>query len=327
MKLFSLYFSVYATAVCGQSVYEADWKSYKMKHNKIYSKGEDDVRNAIFLARDKQLKLHNSQGHSYQLEHNKFSDLSHEELTRYLGLNASLAPSARFLQSFNVQFENRALPTSLYYHNDTCMPPVKDQGGCGSCWAFAAVAPLEFAQCKNKTKSVVLLSEQQLVDCVQIAGSCTGGWYTDAWDYLIAAKGSAKQSFYPYTGVQGTCKYCPGCACMIGAKVFTYGYVPSNNATAMQIALQKYGPLAVAIAAVNPFFSYSSGVYTDTTCDKADLNHGVVVVGWGILSRVKYWIVRNSWGPGWGLKGYILIQRGVNKCKMELYPAYVVPAS
>lgn len=109
-----------------------------MKHNKIYSKGEDDVRNAIFLAKDKQLKLHNSQGHSYQLEHNKFSDLvkitnhylycernycsgnylkfytqSHEELTRYLGLNASLAPSARFLQSFNVEFENRALPTSV----------------------------------------------------------------------------------------------------------------------------------------------------------------------------------------------------------------------
>lgn len=71
---------------------------------------------------------------------------------------------------------------------------------------------------------------------------------------------------------------------------------------------------------------YRSGVYTDKNCDKASINHGVVVVGWGTLNGINYWVVRNSWGATWGQKGYILMQRGVNKCMIETYPAYVIAA-
>jgi C1A family cysteine protease len=69
---------------------------------------------------------------------------------------------------------------------------------------------------------------------------------------------------------------------------------------------------------------YSSGVYTDVACDNVTINHGVVVVGWGSLSGIDYWIVRNSWGTSWGSAGYVLMQRGVNKCSIESYPAAII---
>ncbi|EFX61852.1 hypothetical protein DAPPUDRAFT_68588, partial [Daphnia pulex] len=194
---------------------------------------------------------------------------------------------------------------------------------CGSCWAFAAITPLEFARCK-KHGALRAISEQQLVDCEPYDYGCGGGWYTNAWYYLqYEAGGAAKRSLYPYTATDNTCAFSSS---MIGAKISSYGDLPSFDAAYMQSVLQDYGPISVAIAVTDSFFSYASGVYTDVECDdpNAYVNHAVVVVGWGTDNGIDYWIVRNSWGTKWGSAGYILMERGVNKCKIEKYPATIL---
>ncbi|EFX87402.1 hypothetical protein DAPPUDRAFT_312327 [Daphnia pulex] len=211
------------------------------------------------------------------------------------------------------------------YRTDNCMAAVKDQKKCGSCWAFAAVAPIEFNYCKKHKQTPIVLSEQQLVDCDLIDGGCTkGGWHTMAWKYIKLSGGITRQSLYPYTATRNVCPRWFWYS-VAGAQVFKFSYVPTQNAEQMQVALQKHGPLAVAIAVANSFFSYRDGVYDAADCDSVNVNHAVVVVGWGSGDGIDYWIVRNSWGTGWGLSGYVLIKRGVNKCQIESYPAYVVP--
>jgi len=197
-----------------------------------------------------------------------------------------------------------------------CLPAVKNQGSCGSCWAFTAITPLEFSRCKKNNKKV-LLSEQQLVDCHPRHKGCNGGWYTTAWSYL--GDGSNKLKKYgPYTAKQGECVFQKK---FIGARVKSYVKV-DKNPDAMMEALVEIGPLAVAIRVAGGFGSYKEGIFSSDSC-QGRINHGVVIVGYGTMSGVPYWIVRNSWGPGWGNGGYILMKKGVNMCEIETRPAAV----
>jgi len=298
---------------------EAAWENFQAHHpSGTKSHTNAAKRKGIFVKTHEMIQEHKkNKNAAYELEHNEFSVMDDEEKKRYTGAKAPSKTGSRFLIADHLDDSMRQLPTSLDYRTNVCLAAVKNQGSCGSCWAFTAIAPLEFAQC-NKTRTSVILSEQQLVDCDLKNNGCNGGWYTSAWSYLKG--GSAKQSTYSYTAVKGTCKFSTS---MIGSNVATYSYVASNSAPAMQSALVKYGPLSVAITVVNSFYSYKSGVYNDVACDNLSVNHGVVVVGWGNLSGMDYWIVRNSWGSGWGSSGYVLMQRGVNKCGIELYPAAV----
>ncbi|EFX87400.1 hypothetical protein DAPPUDRAFT_312328 [Daphnia pulex] len=330
MKLLFV-FLVIATVVTVIKGYSEDdhWKDFKKKHNKDYRASSDGGKNdktrkELFRARDKQIKKHNSEkAGTFRKEHNQFSDLWPLELRSYLGVNATAVPSLKFMRSVSVDLQSRAAPPASFdLRYDSCLPAIKNQGQCGSCWSFTSIAPLEFSKCK-KAKVTTVLSEQHLVDCDTTNGGCNGGWYVTAWTYLKKAGGSAKQTLYNYTAKKNTCRFTTA---MIAAKVSSFGYVQSNNATAMQLALQQYGPLAVAITVVPSFYSYASGVYDDNACDGQAVNHAVVLVGWGNLNGVDYWIVRNSWGTNWGLSGYFFMKRGVNKCGIETYPAFVVPA-
>ncbi|XP_057379758.1 uncharacterized protein LOC130702106 [Daphnia carinata] len=306
---------------------EEAWNDYKKKHGKNYrfpfdGGRQDRIRRALFQIRSAEINKHNSENSdTYRLEVNKFTDMAPIELDDFLGIKAGSVPRNHFVEANADNVESRQIPTSLDYRYNKCLPAIKNQGQCGSCWAFSAIAPLEFAKCK-KTGTAVVLSEQQLVDCDRSNGGCSGGWYVDAWNYTKRAGGSARKSSYDYTATVGTCKFS---SWMVGANVSSFGYVASKNEAAMQSALVKYGPLPVAMNVVPSLYSYASGVYSDTACDGPNVNHGVVVVGWGVLNGKKFWMVRNSWGTNWGLAGYFRIQRGVNKCNIETYPAYVVP--
>ncbi|EFX78293.1 hypothetical protein DAPPUDRAFT_305242 [Daphnia pulex] len=218
--------------------------------------------------------------------------------------------------------ETRQLPTSLDYRTHACLAAVKNQGQCGNGWAYSAIGSLEFAWCK-KYGTPVVLSEQQLVDFDTYDYGCNGGWYINAWNYLKnVAGGSIQQSLYSYTAKKNTLKFASS---KTRANVGSYGNLPKLNAPNMQAALKTYGPISVAIAVTDSFANYASGVYTDTACGNV-VDHAVVVVGYGKLNVIDYWIVRNSWGTGWGQSGYGFIQRGVNLCHIEEHAAFVTAA-
>ncbi|XP_046458640.1 ervatamin-B-like [Daphnia pulex] len=329
---FSIHLIVFAMVVYlsnGNSDDDA-WNAYKFEYKKDYSSSsEDDIHKAIFLAHRQQINQHNSGASlSYRKELNRFSDMWPSEKSKYLGLKSSMAPSSQLMMKSihlgHLLGSQQALSVKFDYRSDICMAAVKDQGSCGSCWAFAAVAPIEFNYCKKHKQTPIVLSEQQLVDCDKIDGGCSGGWYTQTWKYIKITGGIVRDSKYPYTATQSSCPI-PFWFFLASARVFMISYIPANDAVTMQVALQKLGPLAVAFAVAESFYSYMDGVYDDTDCDNLDVNHAMVIVGWGNQNGLDYWIVRNSWGTGWGDSGYVLIQRGVNKCQIEFYAAFVLP--
>lgn len=293
-----------------------EWESFVSKNKKNYHEDEEEVRKEEFNKNMKDIIDHNDKGESsYTRCCNGFTDMSDEEKNAFNGgkpdektLRAQGNWTARGVQT-------RSVPSSLDLSQDNCMQEPKNQASCGSCWAFTAIAPLEYVKCKASGHRFKL-SEQQLVDCDLNNGGCNGGWYTSAWQHLM--NGSNKHSKYgAYTARRGRCVEK---AKFNGAIVKDYRSI-SPNQDAMKEALQD-GPLAVALRVVKDFYSYKSGVYSSTNCGGA-VNHAVVIVGYGRMSGTDYWIVRNSWGSRWGMEGHILIERGVNMCNIEQYAAAV----
>lgn len=207
---------------------------------------------------------------------------------------------------------SHALPTSYDARKYGLVNSVRDQGQCGSCWAFATVAVME-AGYKKAYGSLPALSEQQLVDCDPNDSGCGGGWPDRAFAYL-KTKSLMKRADYPYTAHKGTCKWSSSKGV---AKVKEIQSIRGNAANIMN-AVYTYGAVAVALDATK-FNSYSSGIMNGAGCSKRP-NHAVVVVGWGTSGSTPYWIVRNSWGFSWGESGYIRIVRGNDACGIEDYP-------
>ncbi|KAI9558058.1 hypothetical protein GHT06_014811 [Daphnia sinensis] len=312
---------------------EDAWNFYKFQFGKSHSPQEDAIRKQNFLARDRVIEKHNRENKEWQMAHNKFSDMSDEEKQSILGAKPTVRRE-RSVASDSHPVMDRQLPASIDYRTDKCMQPVKDQGNCGSCWAFATIVPIEFNACK-KNGTAIAFSEQMLVDCDTYDGGCNGGMYTNAWKYISEKGGVMKSSAYAYTsgttGLAGTsCKYS---STAVAAKVTAFGWtMPYPNATVSMNYLQSDGPLPSAIKILSSIYNYASGVYSDPACivaDEYDVDHAIVIVGYGTTTATSttpatpYWIVRNSWGTGWGQSGYFLIKRGVNMCNIESWTAYV----
>lgn len=179
----------------------------------------------------------------------------------------------------------------------------------GCCWAFSAVAATEGIN-QHKTGNLIPLSEQQLVDC-DTAGDdygCEGGLMDSAFQFIESNKGLSTEANYPYQGIDGNCK--TQNATSQAASITGHEDVPKNDENALLQAVVNQ-PISIAIDASGSAFQfYSSGVFTGT-CG-TNLDHGVAVVGYGTSSDgTKYWVVKNSWGTGWGESGYIRMQRDV----------------
>ena len=187
--------------------------------------------------------------------------------------------------------------------------PVEDQKNCGSCWAFATAAAFE-GNYELNHGMVVHVSEQQILDC-DTKYSCLGGWW--AFDYIKSGGGLTSAASYPYTAIQGMC--------LVKPKLYRediWGFVANNGSIPtvdeIKAALCSHGPIVVAVRATDAFLSYVGGVFNehDPQCkrDGKCVNHAITIVGWD--ESKKAWIIKNSWGDLWGIRGYMYISYDTN---------------
>ena len=284
---------------------DQEFMKYVSEFGKSYgTKEEFEFRSAQFKNNIGAIMMHNSMnGVTYQLGLNEFADYTQEEFKNLLGVK----PQPRMLRQEVEIVDEEVVGEDLYvdWREHNAVNAVKNQGSCGSCWAFSTIGALEGAVA-IQTGKLLNLSEQQLVDCSkenQNAG-CNGGWMDDAFTHL-QTKPSVQQTGYPYTGRNGVCYEDKQTG---EVYVVTFTDIPEGDQDALAQAVHKQ-PVSVAIEADRLAFQfYSSGILDGTACGSS-LDHGVTAVGFGVENGKEYFIVRNSWGASWGEKGYVRIAK------------------
>ena len=297
-------------------------KFIKKYHKKYNSINEFLARYEVF--RRNVMETFQEENNSYRTGITKFSDMTYQEFAKiYLNLNYNAMAIANFHPHI-VKLTNAA-PAAWDWRDKGYVAHVKDQGSCGSCWAFSTMANLEGQYYKNKGK-MVTFSEQMLVDCDTYDSGCNGGLMENTFDWL-KENGIMTDADYPYVGYKQSCQKDP--SKYIDMKVTGYKKLGSSTSTWSPVDedeikefLYETGPLAIALNA-NPLQTYTGGILdkTSSQCPVSGINHAVTMVGYGHddASDKDYWIVKNSWGQTWGEKGYFRIKRGSGTCGVNCY--------
>ena len=298
------------------------------------TKEEFEFRKSLFAESDRVIVESNANpDNTFVLGHNMFSTMTEDEKVKYHGL----IPSQHRQGEIEVLEESPDVP-NIDWRNKGALNPVKNQGQCGSCWAFSATAVMESHHFIN-TGKLLSLSEQQVVDCGNTCPDdkktglgCSGGDETCALEWLKV--GQALESEYPYVGKDAQCdkgKFGPKSPVRTQKVV----RVTPNHAPQLQAALAR-GPTTVAVWVDTSFSLYKSGVFNSASCAKAGdehtppVNHAIAAVGYGTESTAAgiqhYWIVRNSWGAGWGEQGYIRMEvtPGAGICNVQTQPSWAM---
>jgi len=283
---------------------QSEFQQWKAQHGKTYDSAiEESYRERVFRQNLAQIEAHNSDvTQTYQKGVNQFADMTQEE---FVAQHLTLKVNRKYE---NIELVDLRHPLGDIDWNATgSVTDVKNQGQCGSCWAFAAVAAMESALI-IKQKGAVNLAEQQLVDCSGAYGNygCNGGWMDSAFQYIID-HGITETTKYPYVARDQTCQIDSG-AWKLSGFVDTPGC--DNLANALNIQ-----PVSVAVDASNWSF-YRSGVFSN--CG-VNVNHGVLLVA----LTDAFWTIKNSWATTWGEAGFIRLARG-NTCAICAYPSYPV---
>merc|ERR1711966_450535 len=304
-----------------EPMYEGLFEQFKLDHNKTYAEHEVSSRYAVFKDNVDFINTHNQERAEklgYTVGINQFADMTINEFSRtMLGYNALQKP--KFVETV---LETTDLADSVDWTTKNAVTPVKNQGQCGSCWAFSTTGSVEGANA-IATGKLQSFSEQELVSCAGSFGNqgCNGGLMDDGFKY-IQSKGDVLETSYPYDGKTGTCIASKTSNPVV--KVTGYTDVPQNNEAQLMAAVEKQ-PVFVAIEADQSGFQfYKSGVFSGTCGTKPD--HGVLAVGYGMQGNQAYWKVKNSWGSTWGQAGYILLAKDISsksgQCGIAMQPSY-----
>ena len=286
--------------------YVSRWDEFN-KFVKQYNKSYETIiqrYNAYFTFQTNYNFIENHE-FSFEIKMNEFGDIRPEEFHSnrkgfslpHSGYNKTLTSCSSFKSN------TTTLPDSVDWREHGVVTPVKNQGQCGSCWSFSATGAMEGAWA-IQTGELISLSEQQLIDCSIAYGDlgCNGGLMDNAFKYAID-HGMCSEDQDPYEAASDHCINCDTVATFDNCvDVTNYNQIHLKEAVSR-------GPVSVAIEADTTAFQfYSSGIITGSACGN-NLDHGVLIVGYGEEDGVMYWLVKNSWGTSWGDNGYVKIER------------------
>jgi len=298
MFLFTLLAVAYGYS---QIEYENAFAGFLKTHGKIYEGEEIQYRFSVFKSSMDTIFEHNQGNHSWTMGINQFSDLTPVEFEK-MHLGYIHRPGAPRNEEPLLGMETA---NDIDWTTKGAVTPIKDQGQCGSCWAFSTTGSTEGANQISKG-SLKSLSEQQLVDCSGSYGNqgCNGGLMDNAFKYYLGkGKGAVLESDYPYTGRDGSCRS----GLTPAVEISKYSDVPAKDESALKTAVSQQ-PVSIAVDA-RKWQLYRSGIFSGCS-SLAQLDHGVLAVGYSD----SYWKVKNSWGTSWGESGFIRLTMGQNEC-------------
>ncbi|BFZ07455.1 hypothetical protein BsWGS_10493 [Bradybaena similaris] len=291
------------------------FKEFKIKYDRLYgTPDEEALRFKIFCENMEKVKIIQAveQG-SAQYGATKFADLSEEEFKkRHLGFKPPVSHKRQWPQA---KIPKGPIPESWDWRDHKAVSPVKNQGWCGSCWAFSTTGNIEGQYAINSPSHQLLsLSEQELVDCDKLDQGCNGGFMYDAYEAIMELGGIETEADYKYTGEDQKCQFNKS-----EVVVQVTGAVNiSKDEGEMAAWLYQNGPIAIGINSF-PMQFYLWGIAHPWKffCDPNALDHGVLIVGYGKKGKEPYWIIKNSWGANWGREGYYYIYRGDGSCGLN----------
>ncbi|XP_059118213.1 cathepsin Q-like isoform X1 [Peromyscus eremicus] len=319
---------------------DAEWEEWKMDYEKSYSLEEEAMRRAVWEKNLKIIKDHNGENglgkNGFTMEMNEFGDMTGEEFKDMM-VNIPVPPHNKWksLWKRSVGYGGlpkfvdwrKDLPEFVNWRKEGYVTSVRKQGKCGSCWAFAVTGAIE-GQMYHKTGKLTPLSVQNLVDCSKPHGNngCDWGNTYNAFQYVLHNGGVEAEATYPYEGKEGPCRYDPRNS---AAKIKEFVALPEGEDILMDAVATK-GPIAAGIDAFHDsFLFYKKGIYHEPNCNIYVVNHAVLVVGYGHEENEtyseSYWLIKNSWGKKWGLKGYMKLAKDWNNhCQISSYAQYPI---